>query len=274
MRTLLQIGEIAQLLGVTPKTIRHYEKIGLLARPERTRAGYRLYDAQDLLRLQRIRRLQALGLSLKTIRVLLGETEHQHSLRDVLQSLDKELTAQIQALEERRNKIRALLDEDALATLDHLSADSPTFQFVQEHLAQHLSHINPALWEQEAQAYALLDSFNWSRDQPEIMMDVAQHLVKHITEHPEEYQQLLALGERLAVLASSPEDATEEQQLIEDFIQYFEKYPLLPDMRKRFPQLENPFPQLLEELMMPLYSPGQIKVLNELARRISKEDNV
>lgn len=273
MRTLLQIGEIAQLLGVTPKTIRHYEKIGLLARPERTRAGYRLYDAQDLLRLQRIRRLQALGLSLKKIRALLGGPEHQHSLRDVLQSLDKELAAQIQALEERRNKIRALLDEDALATLDHLSADSPTFQFVQERLGQHLSHINPALWEQEAQAYALLDSFKWSRDQPEMMMDLAQRLVQHITEHPEEYQQLLELGERLVALASLPEDATEVQQLIEDFVQYFEKYPFLPDLRKRLPQLENSFAQLLEELMMPLYSPGQIKVLNELARRISKEGN-
>ncbi len=274
MRTLLQIGEIAQLLGVTPKTIRHYEKMGLLAQPERTRAGYRLYDAQDLLRLQRIRRLQALGLSLKKIRALLGEPEHQHTLWDVLQSLDKELAAQIQALEERRNKIRALLDEDTLATLDHLSADSPTFQFVQEHLAQHLSHITPALWEQEAQAYVLLDGFKWSRDQPGVMMDLAQHLVGYITEHPEEYQQLLTLGERLVALTSLPEDAPEVQQLVEDFVHYFEKYTFLPDLRKRVPQLENPFPQLLEELMMPLYSPGQIKVLNELARKISKEGNL
>jgi DNA-binding transcriptional MerR regulator len=274
MRTLLQIGEIAQLLGVTPKTIRHYEKMGRLAQPERTRAGYRLYDAQDLLRLQRIRRLQALGLSLKKIRALLGEPEHQHTLWDVLQSLDKELAAQIQALEERRNKIRALLDEDTLATLDHLSADSPTFQFVQERLAQHRPHINPTLWEQEAQAYALLDGFKWSRDQPGVMMNLAQHLVGYITEHPEEYQQLLALGERLVALTSLPEDAPEVQQLVEDFVHYFEKYPFLPDLRKRVPQLENPFPQLLEELMMPLYSPGQIKVLNELARRISKEGNM
>src|SRR6266567_481775 len=274
MRTLLQIGEIAQLLGVTPKTIRHYEKMGLLAQPERTRAGYRLYDAQDLLRLQRIRRLQALGLSLKKIRALLGEPEHQHTLWDVLQSLDKELAAQIQALEERRNKIRALLDEDTLATLDHLSADSPTFQFVQEHLAQHLSHITPALWEQEAQAYVLLDGFKWSRDQPGVMKDLAQHLVGYITEHPEEYQQLLTLGERLVALTSLPEDAPEVQQLVEDFVHYFEKYAFLPDLRKRVPQLENPFPQLLEELMMPLFSPGQIKVLNELARKISKEGNL
>jgi len=274
MRTLLRIGEIAQLLGVTPKTIRHYEKIGLLARPERTRAGYRLYDARDLLRLQHIRRLQALGLSLKKIRGLLGEPEHQHTLRDVLQSLDKELAAQIQALEERRNKIRALLGEDALATLNHLSAGSPTFQFVQEHLAQHNPHISPALWEQEAQTYALLDSFKWSRDQPEIMRDLAQHLIEHITEHPEEYQQLLALGERLVALTSLPEDAPEVEQLIEAFVQYFEKYPFLPHLQNRFPQLENPFPQLLEELMMLHYAPGQIKVLNELARRISKGDNI
>ena len=273
MRTLLRIGEIAQLLGVTPKTIRHYEKIGLLARPERTRAGYRLYDAQDLLRLQRIRRLQALGLSLKKIRALLGEPEHQHPLRDVLQSLDKELAAQIEALEERRNKIRALLDEDALTTLNHLSADSPTFQFVQEHLAQHNPHITPTLWEQEAQAYALLDGFNWSGNQPEMLMDLAQHFIQHIREHPEEYQQLLALGERLVALTSWPEDDPEVQQVIEDFVQYFEKYPFLPDLQKRLPQLENPFPQLLEELMMLHYAPGQNKVLNELARRILKAGN-
>jgi|GEM_PF-1732905 len=52
MRTQLHIGEIAQLLGVTPKAIRHYQKVGLLAEPERTEAGYRLYGAQELLRLQ------------------------------------------------------------------------------------------------------------------------------------------------------------------------------------------------------------------------------
>jgi hypothetical protein len=133
---------------------------------------------------------------------------------------------------------------------------------------------SPALWEQEAQVYALLDGFKWSRDQPGVMMDLAQHFVQHITEHPEEYQQLLALGERLVALTSLPEDAPEVQQLVEDFFHYFEKYPFLPDLRKRVPHLENPFAHLLEELMMPLYSPGQIKVLNELVCKISKEDNL
>ncbi len=58
MRERLRIGEVAKLLGVTPKTLRHYEKVGLLRQPERTEAGYRLYCADDLLRLHRIKRLQ------------------------------------------------------------------------------------------------------------------------------------------------------------------------------------------------------------------------
>ena len=52
MRELLQIGEVAKLIGVSPKTIRYYHEIGLLAEPKRTEGGYRLYMAQDLLRLQ------------------------------------------------------------------------------------------------------------------------------------------------------------------------------------------------------------------------------
>ena len=80
MRTQLHIGEIAQLLGVTPKAIRHYQKVGLLAEPERSEAGYRLYGAQNRLRLQRIRRLQALGLSLKQIKVVLFGVNDAHFL--------------------------------------------------------------------------------------------------------------------------------------------------------------------------------------------------
>ena len=71
MRELLQIGEIARLVGVSTKTIRYYHEINLLAEPERTESGYRLYNAQHLLRLQRIRRLRSLGLSLDRIRAIL-----------------------------------------------------------------------------------------------------------------------------------------------------------------------------------------------------------
>src|SRR6266852_3101592 len=213
MRTLLQIGEIAQLLAVTAKTIRHYQKVGLLAEPERTEAGYRLYNAQDLLRLQRIRRLQALGLSLKQIKAVLGGPEHERTLRDVLQALDQEIAIQIQALQERRKKIRALLDEDRLDAFDELPTDSPSVQYLKEHLGAYFSNIDPAFLKQETQLQALLDNFHWTEDHQEKMQQLNQRYVQHVGEHPEEYQQLLALGERLAALASLSEDAPEVGQL-------------------------------------------------------------
>jgi DNA-binding transcriptional MerR regulator len=60
MRTYLRGGEIANLLSSTTKTIRHYHKVGLVAEPDRTDAGYCLYSASDVLRILCIRRLQAL----------------------------------------------------------------------------------------------------------------------------------------------------------------------------------------------------------------------
>ena len=273
MRTQLHIGEIAQLLGVTPKTIRHYHKIGLLAEPERTEAGYRLYGAQDLLRLQRIRRLQSLGLSLKQIKVVLGDSSQEHSLRQILQSLDQELCAQITVLEERRQKIRTLLDEHKLESVDALPVDSPTFQYVQEQLAAYHSVINPALWEQEAQLYALLDNLHWTTGQQTAMKELAEYFIQHFTEHPEEYQQLLALGDRLMSLASLPEDAPEVTQLVEDFDRYFVQYPFMLQMQKQVGSVdqESPFSRIFAELMTPMFSSGQQNVLNKIARRQAKE---
>src|SRR5205085_10693446 len=118
MRQLLQIGEVAKLIGVSRKTVRYYHEVGLLAEPERTEGGYRLYTANDLLRLQRIRRLRSLGLSLERIKEILGQpdSEHEHLSRAALQSLVEELSAQILELEERREMLKKLLAQDALDT--------------------------------------------------------------------------------------------------------------------------------------------------------------
>ena len=41
---LVRIGDLAAQAGVTPDTLRYYERVGLLPAPHRTRTGYRLYD--------------------------------------------------------------------------------------------------------------------------------------------------------------------------------------------------------------------------------------
>ena len=116
MREQLQIGEVARLVGISTKMIRYYHEIGLLAEPERTSGGYRLYNAQHLLHLQRIRRLRALGLSLERIRAILGEKlqDAESTLRSALQALVEEIGAQILELEERRAFLQQLLASERL----------------------------------------------------------------------------------------------------------------------------------------------------------------
>ncbi len=84
MRGRLRIGELARLVGVTPKTVRHYEKIGLLPEAERSESGYRLYSGSDLLRLNRVKRLRSLGLTLRQVRSVLGEGDGELSLKTTL----------------------------------------------------------------------------------------------------------------------------------------------------------------------------------------------
>ena len=59
-REYLQIDEVASRTGLTKRTIRYYEEIGLLHPPTRTEGGYRLFTLEDVNRLERIKRLREL----------------------------------------------------------------------------------------------------------------------------------------------------------------------------------------------------------------------
>lgn len=71
----LRIGEVAALAGVTIRTLRHYDQIGLLRPSGRTESGYRLYGELDLLRMQQILTLRYLGFSLPQISALLARPD-------------------------------------------------------------------------------------------------------------------------------------------------------------------------------------------------------
>lgn len=70
----LAVGQAAERLGVTVRTLHHWDDIGLARPATRTRTGYRLYTATDLRRLQRIVIYRELGLGLDDIRELLEST--------------------------------------------------------------------------------------------------------------------------------------------------------------------------------------------------------
>ena len=58
----LTIGQLAKATGVTSKTIRYYESVGVLRPPARSSSGYRQYDQSAAERLLFVRRARALGL--------------------------------------------------------------------------------------------------------------------------------------------------------------------------------------------------------------------
>ncbi|MBI2850562.1 MAG: heavy metal-responsive transcriptional regulator [Chloroflexi bacterium] len=88
----LKIGEVASATGVTTKTIRYYELLGLLRKPTRTYSGYRIYHENDLQRLRFIKKAKGLGLSLIEIKDILALYERkQPPCAHVLALMDKKL---------------------------------------------------------------------------------------------------------------------------------------------------------------------------------------
>jgi len=66
------IGQLSKATGVNIETIRYYERVGIMPKPDRTAGGNRQYDHGHLKRLYFVRRSRELGFTLEEIRVLLG----------------------------------------------------------------------------------------------------------------------------------------------------------------------------------------------------------
>ncbi|GAA2328760.1 MerR family transcriptional regulator [Streptomyces violaceusniger] len=105
----MRIGEIAALVGVTSRTVRHYHHIGLLPEPRRRANGYRVYTLRDAVLLSRIRRLTELGLALDEVRDVLAD-DAGRELAEVLGELDADLARQEHEIQQRRRVLAALLD--------------------------------------------------------------------------------------------------------------------------------------------------------------------
>ncbi len=106
----MRSAQVAQLAGVSVRTLRHYHALGLLAEPPRQANGYREYSAYDLAELLRIKRLASLGFSLSEI-ANMEQTAQAGTEAEALAALDAELAAQIERLQEQRRTIAQLQAE-------------------------------------------------------------------------------------------------------------------------------------------------------------------
>lgn len=105
--TTMHIGELADRTGLSNRTIRHYDEIGLLHPSGRTEGGFRLYTDTDLARLLIIRRMKPLGFTLEQMAELLAVVDALETAGDDTERtrLHGQLDEYIRDTEERRAKL-------------------------------------------------------------------------------------------------------------------------------------------------------------------------
>ncbi len=101
----MRIGELAKTAGVTPDTIRYYEREGLLPSPQRTESGYRDYGPGVMDDLLFIKKAQALGLKLSDVREVL---EISSGGKPPCEHVRATVSARLVEVEERLRELRAL----------------------------------------------------------------------------------------------------------------------------------------------------------------------
>jgi DNA-binding transcriptional MerR regulator len=104
MELELRVGSIAKKAGVGVQTLHYYERIGLLPKPTRSEANYRLYSPDALRRVRFIKKAQALGFTLEEVRQILDMRSHGRApCRKVTELGEKHL----QEIEARLSQLRA-----------------------------------------------------------------------------------------------------------------------------------------------------------------------
>ncbi|MEE4023848.1 MerR family transcriptional regulator [Gordonia sp. PKS22-38] len=102
------VGDVARLVGVSVRTLHHYDHVGLVVPSERTPTGYRVYDAGDVERLHQVLTYRELGFSLEQIATLLDDPSvdawaHLRDQRELLTDRIDRLHRMVAAVEDMMN---------------------------------------------------------------------------------------------------------------------------------------------------------------------------
>lgn len=135
----LRIGELAASAGVSPDTVRHYERCGLLPRAQRSAGGYREFPADTVALLRTVRAALAVGFSIPELARILGERRNGGAPCRKVRALAADKLAEVERQQrELRAVRRALLA--LLADWDARLAGQPGDR--PAHLLEHLSTLD------------------------------------------------------------------------------------------------------------------------------------
>lgn len=105
---MMLIGELSELTGCKPETIRYYERVGVLAEPQRTGSGYRRYGPDHIERLNFVRGARQLGFSLGEVRELISLSVRQDRSCEAVDAIARRHLEQVRL---RISKLRGLARE-------------------------------------------------------------------------------------------------------------------------------------------------------------------
>ncbi|RPD42577.1 MerR family transcriptional regulator [Chitinophaga barathri] len=187
------VKKLAEMAGVSVRTLHHYDRIGLLQPSVRTEVGYRLYGEKELLRLQQILFYKEMDFELKTIAELLDDPDFD---------MVKALLDHKKNLLQKKERIRTLL-ETLDKTIDHLK---------NKHTMNH-EDLYKGLPKEQAQA--------WRKEAQERWPDQVKHSEEQLLKmSPEEFETLKANfsanGQQLVSMADKDPHSPEVQRLIAD----------------------------------------------------------
>lgn len=109
MTSRLRSGQVAEAAGVNLQTLRYYERRGLLAEPERSLGGHRLYPEQAVAIVRIIKASQRLGFTLDDVAELLETGRHRHRRRPDA-SLHAKAVTKLAEIEQRIADLQVIAD--------------------------------------------------------------------------------------------------------------------------------------------------------------------
>ncbi|HZG54993.1 MerR family transcriptional regulator [Paenibacillus sp.] len=194
---MMKVSEVAALVGISVRTLHHYDEIGLLTPGHVTEAGYRMYDDGDLERLQQILFLRELDLPLKKIRDVLDAPDFD---RERALELHRKLLLEKR---DRLDKVLATLEK----TIRHAKGEISMTN--EEKFEGFDFSRNP--YEQEARE-------RWG----DRAVDASNAKVQSLTKEQQQAlgERMGAIYERLAALRHGPADGDEAQEAIRAWYEF------------------------------------------------------
>ena len=146
------VKDVSEITGISIRTLRYYDEIGLLKPTELTAAGYRLYDNKALERLQEIMFFKELEIPLEDIKKIMDNPNYDR---------EQSLLTQKNLLEQKRNRLNGIIEliSDAMKGVNTVSFEAFNNEEVQKILDHTLECMSKESLEEQVQKYGSMENY-------------------------------------------------------------------------------------------------------------------